>query len=616
MGAVLVGTDGPSRGRLVPLGAGEVSLGRHESNSVPLNDVAASKQHCIIRRSGEQFQLVDTKSRNGTFVNGLLVRERILEDNDEIRVGGSVFLFRREHKEDPKFTTIHSSETIYLNHLRLDETLPPMDRTAHGVHILLRISQTLQVSQTVDELKQHLIQLLFEAVPAECGCIILENAPEKEAAFILKRGSEARVGEVPAIDAEVSRRAREERRAVLKRDDALPLIAAPLLCFDRMEGLLYLRGGADFAPFDNGDLELVSAVGAIAGMAIRNLLTREDLRQEKERLEEEIRIEHDMVGDSPEMHSIHRFISKVAPKDSTVLIGGESGTGKELVARAIHQNSSRVNKPFVAINCAALAENLLESEFFGHEKGAFTDASVMKKGMFEVADGGTLFLDEIGELAPGLQAKLLRAIETQKFTRVGGTREISVNVRIVAATNRDLAACVDSKTFRQDLYSRLNVISVTLPPLRDHRKDIHPLVTHFIKKFNETMKRNVKGISDKALAALVKYDWEGGNVRELRNTVEHAMVMGTSDTILPEDLPESVLETATATRSGVTSSSGTYQDAVVAFKRQKVSEALARANGTITEAAKLLDVHPNYLHRLMKNLQVEKLGREFREVAR
>jgi transcriptional regulator with GAF, ATPase, and Fis domain len=602
MGAVLVGTDGPSRGRLVLLGTKEVSVGRHENNSVAIDDVAASKHHCVIRPSGEQFLLVDLRSRNGTFVNGEQVDEHFLKDNDEIRVGGSAFVFRRDRQEDSQFTTIHSSDSIFLNPRRLAETLPVTDRTARGVHVLLRISQALQSAQTVEELERQLIELIFEAAPAERASIVL-SGPSAPDAISLGRGSGEGVQVEPSvtIDPEISRQVLEERSALLRSDGDDPMIAVPLTCFNRVEGLLCLKGGPVLGRFDNGHLELVTAVGAIAGVAIRNLLRVEELRREKQMLEEEIRIEHNMVGDSEAMRAVHRFISRVASRDSTVLIGGESGTGKELVARAIHENSPRADKPFVAINCAALADNLLESELFGHERGAFTGAAGMKKGKFELADGGTLFLDEIGELAPLLQAKLLRAIETREFDRVGGTKSIRVNVRIVAATNRDLAAAAASKTFRQDLYFRLNVISLTLPPLREHREDIPALALHFATKFGESMKRKVTGISQRALAALMAYDWEGGNIRELRNAMEHAVVLGTSDTIQPEDLPETIVETMPAAQSG---GSGSYQDAVVEFKRCKVREALERAHGVITEAAKILDVHPNYLHRLMKNLQL------------
>ena len=608
MGAVLVGTDGPSRGRLVLLGTKEVSVGRHENNSVAIDDVAASKHHCVIRLSGERFVLTDLNSRNGTFVNGEQVAHRLLEDNDEIRVGGSIFVFRRDQtdlrdqKEDSRVTTLRSRDSIFLDSRRLEETLPAMDRTVRGIHVLLRISQALQTAQTVEDLERYLIELLFEAVPAERASIVLSGAPQGEASTF-QRGSPggAPVNEALAIDPDVSQQVLEERRAVLKLDGEQPLIAVPLTCFDSVEGCLYVEGGAALGKFDDGHLELVTAVGAVAGLAIHNLLRLEELRLVKQILEEEIRIEHDMVGDSEQMHSLHKFISRVAPRDSTVMIGGESGTGKELVARAIHENSPRAGKPFIAINCAALTESLLESELFGHERGAFTGAVGMKKGKFELADGGTLFLDEIGELAPLLQAKLLRAIETQEFDRVGGTRPIHVNVRILAATNRDLAAAVAAKTFRQDLYFRLNVISVTLPPLREHREDIPALALHFARRFGETMKRKVTGISAKALAALMNYGWEGGNIRELRNAIERAVVMGTSETIHPEDLPETIVETAAP---AVAESAGTYHDAVTEFKRSKVREALERAGGVITEAAKLLDVHPNYLHRLMKNLQL------------
>ncbi|MBV8845269.1 MAG: sigma 54-interacting transcriptional regulator [Bryobacterales bacterium] len=597
MGAVLVGTDGPSRGRLVLLGTQEVSVGRHENNSVAIDDVAASKHHCVIRSSGERFLITDLDSRNGTFVNGAQVRERVLEDNDEIRVGGSVFLFRREHKDEPQVSAIRTTDSIFLNPQKLDETLPVTDRTARGVHVLLRVSQALQVAQTVEDLERHLLQLLFEAVPAERASVVLTNG--SRSIFTLNRGADRATTEDPVpLDPDISRQVFEERKAVLQREGDRSFIAAPLVCLDHVEGVLHLYSEA---AFDNGHLELVSAVGSIAGVALHNLVHVEQLRREKQILEQEIRIEHDMVGDSQAMRAVHKFIARVAARESTVLIRGESGTGKELVARAIHENSPRKGKPFVAINCAALNENLLESELFGHEKGGFTSAVALKKGMFEVADGGTLFLDEIGELAPGLQAKLLRALETREFTRVGGTRSIRVNVRIVAATNRDLEAAVAAKTFRQDLYFRVNVISIILPPLREHREDIPALANHFARKFGETVKRSVSGVSEKALKALMKYDWEGGNIRELRNAIEHAAVMGVSDMILREDLPESVLE---AIPSAPADWAGSYQEAVTEFKRCKVREALERAHGVITEAAKLLDVHPNYLHRLMKNLKL------------
>ncbi|HLH44844.1 MAG TPA: sigma 54-interacting transcriptional regulator [Bryobacteraceae bacterium] len=604
MGAVLVGTDGPSRGRLVLLGATEVSLGRHENNSVAIEDAAASKHHCVIRPCGGGFQLHDLKSRNGTFVNGVPVTDRMLEDDDEIRVGESVFRFQVRSREDHETTTLHSADSIYLNPQKLDETLPPLDRTARGVHILLRISQALQGAQTVEALQRQLIELLLEAAPAERAAIVLTGFDEL--AFALERGGGA--CPAPAIQDDIARAVLERREAVLRRPSAADgesrrIIAVPLVCFEQVEGLILLEGHRGSALLDDGHLQLVSAVGAIAGLAIRNLRRVEELRQEKQRLEEEIWIQHDMVGSSAPMREIHRFIGRVAGSDSTVLIGGESGTGKELVARAIHQNSARAEKPFIAINCAALTESLLESELFGHERGAFTGAVATKKGKFEMADGGTLFLDEVGELAPALQAKLLRVLQQQEFERVGGTRRIHVNVRILAATNRDLEAAARANAFRQDLYFRLNVISVRMPPLRERREDIPLLAGHFAKKFCERMKRAPMAISEKARAALMRYDWPG-NVRELENAIERAVVLGASDSILPEDLPEAIVELAAAAPSGSVSGPGSYQAAVVEAKQRVVREALDRAGGVITEAARLLDVHPNYLHRLLRNLQL------------
>jgi len=299
---------------------------------------------------------------------------------------------------------------------------------------------------------------------------------------------------------------------------------------------------------------------------------------------------------------VFQFINRVAPKDTTVLIRGESGTGKELVARAIHRNSARANKPCVAINCAALAENLLESELFGHEKGSFTGAIAQKKGKLEVAEGGTVFLDEIGELAPLLQAKLLRVLQEREFERVGGTRTIKLDLRLITATNRDLDEEVKRGRFREDLYYRLNVVSLRMPPLRERREDIPLLASYFASKYSKRANRPVLGISTEARQCLANYDWPG-NVRELENAIERAVVLGSSDLILPEDLPESVLdkaETATVGRAA-------FHDSIREAKKRLIIEAVEQAGGNYTEAARLLDLHPNYLHRLIRNLNIKPL---------
>jgi DNA-binding NtrC family response regulator/predicted Ser/Thr protein kinase len=302
------------------------------------------------------------------------------------------------------------------------------------------------------------------------------------------------------------------------------------------------------------------------------------------------------LGESPRMRDVFRVIERIAPTESTVLVRGESGTGKELVAHAIHTNSDRAAKAFVAINCAVLSETLLESELFGYEKGAFTGAVAQKRGRLEVADGGTLFLDEVGELTPATQAKLLRVLQEREFERVGGTRTIGVDVRIIAATNRNLEDAIKDGTFRQDLYYRLNVISLTLPPLRERREDIPLLAYYFAAKYSKKCKRLVSGISPETRNCLLAYDWPG-NVREMENAIERAVVLGNSDVIVPDDLPESLLATSPAPQN-----LPNYHEAVNEMKKKFILQAIEQANGNYTAAAKLLGIHSTNLHRLIRTL--------------
>jgi Nif-specific regulatory protein len=299
------------------------------------------------------------------------------------------------------------------------------------------------------------------------------------------------------------------------------------------------------------------------------------------------------------MQQVYDLVQRVASLNASVLIVGESGTGKELIAQAIHNLGSRSNRPFEAVSCGAIPETLIESELFGHEKGAFTGAIVQKKGKLEVAEGGTVFLDEIGELAPLMQAKLLRVLQEREFERVGGTRTIKLNVRLITATNRDLETEVKAGRFREDLYYRLNVVSLRMPSLRDRRSDISLLASYFAAKSAKRSNRAVLGISPQARACLLNYDWPG-NVRELENAIERAVVLGSSELILPEDLPESILEKAEPASSAVNA----FHDAVREAKKQLIINALEQAHGNYTDAARLLGLHPNYLHRLVRNLSL------------
>ncbi len=355
-----------------------------------------------------------------------------------------------------------------------------------------------------------------------------------------------------------------------------------------------MRAGAyDFIPkpLDPAHLEVV----------INKALERDSLREENRLLHGELdSLDRPLIGESPAIQDVVRTAQQAAASNATILLRGESGTGKEILARAIHRWSPRRNRPLVTVNCVALSEELLESELFGHEKGAFTGAHQRKQGKVELANSGTLFLDEIGDIRPALQAKLLRLIQEQEFERVGGTRPIRVDVRFVAATNTDLERAMKEGRFRQDLYYRLNVVTLVLPPLRERKGDVEPLARHFVEKYSAELKRPPKPVSPAALAMLTEYDWPG-NVRELENAIERAVVLSTGAEIGPKDLPILKGEPSDETSE---ESAGTYHEAVLQFKRELLRSALARANGNQTRAAETLGLQRTYLSRLLKELGV------------
>jgi Nif-specific regulatory protein len=375
------------------------------------------------------------------------------------------------------------------------------------------------------------------------------------------------------------------------------LICVPLEMAERVFGILYFDTADPAVNFDEEHLQLVTAIAGIASVALENVKRLEHLKEENRALREDSGVANNIIGESPPMRKVGELIKRVARHDSTVLIRGESGTGKELAARAIHAHSPRRDNAFVAINCATLSESLLESELFGHERGAFTGAVTQKKGKLEVAQRGTIFLDEIGEISLSIQAKLLRVLQEREFERVGSNRSIKIDVRVVAATNKDLEDAVARGTFRKDLYYRLNVVSLSLPALSERREDIPLLANYFVSKYAGKCKRRVLGFSPEARACLSEYGWPG-NIRELENAVERAVVLGTTDFIEVEDLPDAVIE-------GLQSSQlheHKFYQTIVETKKRLILDALTRATGNYTEAAKSLGIHPNNLHRLVRTL--------------
>ncbi|HSB78955.1 MAG TPA: sigma-54 dependent transcriptional regulator [Candidatus Methylomirabilis sp.] len=355
-----------------------------------------------------------------------------------------------------------------------------------------------------------------------------------------------------------------------------------------------MRAGAyDFIPkpLDPAHLEVV----------INKALERDTLLEENRWLQGELGgLDRPFIGQSQTIQELLRTAQQAAASNATILLRGESGTGKEILARAIHGWSARRSRPLVVVNCVALSEELLESELFGHEKGAFTGAHQRKRGKVELADGGTLFLDEIGDIRPALQAKLLRLLQEQEFERVGGTQPLRVDTRFIAATNTDLEHALKQGAFRRDLYYRLNVVSLKLPPLRNRREDVAILSRHFLEKYSTELKRPLKPISSAALAALTRYDWPG-NVRELENAIERAVVLSTGAEIEPYDLP--LLEQAVG-EPVIGSSGGGYHEAVLKFKRELLQSSLRQADGNQTRAAEALGLQRTYLSRLLKDLGI------------
>jgi transcriptional regulator with GAF, ATPase, and Fis domain len=468
------------------------------------------------------------------------------------------------------------------------------NRNSRDFRLLLRASAALSSISGLASLEQPLVDLILDIIPAERGAVVLSE------------GTEMPTAASDDVDSCVLKRVAAESIGILVRrgpPDDRTVIAAPMLAFDKTIGVIWLASDRTDSPLDVSHLHVLIALASVAGIACENARQIEALRLENRQLRSDDVTEHDILGGSPAMREVYRWIAKVGPTDSTVLLRGETGTGKELVARGLHRRSRRAAKAFVAINCAALTETLLESELFGHERGAFTGAVALKRGKLEVADGGTVLLDEVGELPAQLQAKLLRVLQEREFERVGGTRPIKTDIRLIAATNRNLEDAVRQERWRSDLYYRLNVVSLTLPPLKQRREDIPVLAGYFAAKHADRVKRRVLGISATARACLMNYDWPG-NVRELENAIERAVVLGSTDLILPEDLPETVVDSHRA--EGLPIARG-YHAAVREAKKQLILDAIAAAEGNCSEAARRLALHPTYLHRLITNLNIRGL---------
>ncbi len=635
----LVALSGPLQGRTVEIDRAEGVLGRDAAAFVVLAGAGVSRRHAELRSAGGRVWVRDLDSLNGTLVNGVPVGERELRSGDRVQVGDSVFLFLTgEETADADRTSFAApvaastvrltlAESLYLHPERLVAEAAASASRRAGEHLQLLLGLGVALDEEGDRaaLAEGALARLVAPLGFAVGALLAGDDPADlvllsrygEGARESKRSAAASDGDSGGDGAEDDT---EDRLLTPSRElvdaawnegaavaaESPPAVCLPLAVRGRTLGILWLAGGG--VRVDRELLEVLAAAARLLAAALRDRGTIDELLADRrERLAESAR--HGLIGESAAMRRVLERVERLAPSDATVLLAGESGTGKELVARALHAGSARASGPFVAVNCAALQETLLESELFGHEKGAFTGAIAQKKGRVELAHGGTLFLDEIGELALPLQAKLLRVLQEREVERVGGTRALRVDVRVVAASHRDLAAAVAAGAFREDLYYRLNVVTVKLPPLRERREDVPLLARWFLAEVAAACKRPVAAISPTARRLLVAHSWPG-NVRELRNAIEHAVVLGNGDTVLPEDLPESVREAAAPAGSDGASRGadeeaereGSFHAELRARKKELIAQALAANEGNVTAAAKELGLHPNYLHRLMTSL--------------
>jgi Nif-specific regulatory protein len=565
----LVATAGPLLGQSFPLPGSPSSVGRAPDNWICVKAATISRQHFKIEQVDGAWRLLDLNSRNGTYVNDTRVHEHLLQPGDRIQAGEAEFLFVLDDPAQPPAPP--PADTLITKTIYVHEGDSTFFRPAASAALAeRRLRALLRIAAAVQK----------AAALADIQSILDEQVKELIAA--------AHVELLPG-DA-------HESIAVLSEDtlSGAPLwtIRAPLRLGSKSHGSLLIRSTTRLT---SEHLDLAVAVGALVAGPVDNLRRIEQLEGDLRRSRLESGLDAEFVGDSPVMERVYELIRRAAPTQSTILLTGENGTGKELAARAIHRASPRAAKPFVAVNCAALKDTLMESEMFGHEKGAFTGAVLQRKGRVELAEGGTLFLDEVGELQPHLQAKLLRLLQEREYERVGGARTLKADVRFLAATNRDLREEVKAGRFREDLYYRLKVVTITMPPLRERRDDIPLLASHFLQRAASVCKRRVLGISPAARDVLLQHDWPG-NVRELHNVIERAVVLGTSEWIEIDDLPEELLENHSAAKLPV------FHEAIRDAKKRQILNAIQHAGGNISEAARALSLHPNYLHRLVTRL--------------
>jgi Nif-specific regulatory protein len=617
-------------------------LGRAPSNKIVIRDDLCSREHAEIYPEGTDWAIRDLGSLNGTLVNGELLRkERLLRPLDEIRVGRTRLLFVEELGQLPEWTPeVRPRDTEgdgFAIRKRLGQTryLPPAPSTTDSTHtapriaptqalaVLYRLALDMANSANPVELCELVVDALFRATPAETAAVLALKEGNELVPVVYRCRNPNAPQTYHKVSSFVSREVMTARQAILAENVATDqtlnsresiaelrvasLICAPVFFENQLLGLLHLYRTTPTLPLNADDLEFTLAVARQFGVVWQRLRREATLTTENRNLRSQLRLESELIGESPVWQRVLDQAMRAALTKATVLIRGESGVGKELVARAIHQASPRRHGPFVTLNCAALTETLLESELFGHEKGAFTGATERLIGKFESADEGTIFLDEIGEMSLATQAKFLRVLEGHPFERVGGNVPIHVDVRVVAATNRPLEEAVRAGTFRRDLFFRLQVVQLDVPPLRERMEDVPLLAEHFLKRFSRETGRKFKGFTAAALDKLQHYHWPG-NVRELKNVIERAVALATGHVIDASDIWLSQIDLpsiAGARPSGATLQrpevTGSYQPiSLEELEKRHIWATLQHTDWNKSQAAAILGIERSTLDRKIK----------------
>lgn len=650
--AFLLSWDGTAWRDVIRLRADQPTrIGRASINEVVLQDEACSRNHCVVLLLDNQWVLKDLGSRNGTRVDEETITETVqLSSGAIISIGKCRLAFTDDLEAIPQYpdgepeladrdtlpghSTFVQDQPAILHRAPAPQILSPDSEaqlsTPKELARLYKLGLAMGSAKTRQQLTEVVLQNLATETVADISAVLLTR-PDAEGrpspADLVVVGYDSR-RDLPyrRVSDNLSRVVLADLEAVLARvaDDnqlavfdslgemrAISVICAPIHHEEKVHGLVHLYSTNPDNPLDKHDLEYTLAVTRQLAVAIDQFKERESLRtgldqarNQNRTLKQQISDDFQLIGESGPMLELRDRISLIAETDASVLIRGESGCGKELIARKIHLSSPRTEGPFVCMNCAALNESLLESELFGHEKGAFTGATERKIGRFEQADGGTLFLDEVGEMSPSIQAKFLRVLEGHAFERIGGTTPIQVDVRLVAATNRNLEEAVEDGSFRKDLYFRLHVAELIAAPLRERRGDVRVLAEFFLEKFVAKTGRVISGFTDDAVELLERYNWPG-NVRELQNTIERTVILCQNEVVRADDIQLSTLSARLSTPEFKIPTSTEYREIALSdIERDHILATLDHTEWNKSKASQILGIERSTLDRKLKRYHV------------